>query len=443
MANDINESGSFKAKSSFDEYFKLLDRNSSPDNNKIDYTFEGLIPSSGVGLIVGERGAAKSQLVMRMAACLATGEPLAYPKATKPGLPPHFATPLRIGATLLINCEGNDAMQGRTWSAEQALSDTARASLPPEFKGQLPIITFLGPRRLLTGANQLNLMLERIALERKRYEDFGFPIRQVFFDTLIGIFDIHDENNNSEMQRLMFALNQFSLAFNCPAIGISHPSKSGERKMGDSRGASAVINAVDFAFQLAKINASEHRTLTVTKSRNGASEGIKFGFKTIAFDGIPALVPAYDNDKQASKDKTSKNGAELTVNRARVLKAIQDVAFKGIATKKNISEQLYFIFSRERKAEGLEPIKSNSLGTALSRGLKALAEMGKISFQDKRTIILHEEATIENNVPTTLDTSGSSDAINETVTCDDDEYAMIKRWQVARKIFRSVKLPNF
>jgi len=283
-----------------------------------------------------------------------------------------FGMALKRGATLYFAGEGKYGIATRINSAEKALTDEERQALDPRLNGQLPIITLMGSKMRLKAAEQIDQMILVIAEWRAYYEGLGYPIRFIVFDTLAASFEINDENNNSEMQKIVTALSEYAERFNCFILIVAHPPKSKNHVHGYTRGASALINSADVVLELKKVNNSGHRILTVTKMRDGQSEDAIFPLKITIFDGAPALVANTHHAIQVKEAKT------LTKDQILVLNIITHAPI-GTADRDYIYNKLWLLKAEHINEKSKKLLKTTSLQKQVRRVLNALLKMAKIA----------------------------------------------------------------
>jgi hypothetical protein len=355
-------------------YFRLYDVSDNAEEHKNEYLFDNVLLRKGISVIVGKTGAGKSLTTMRIAAALATGQPIGYPKRTGEDWPATLGMPPHRGATLYFGGEGQSGMRSRIIAARDALPASALDSLPAAFNGQLPIICLGKTSRPLVRDEQIYFIKQAIKERSQFFAEHGYLIRLMVFDTLVSSFFIRDENNNSEMQDLVNTLGIFQTAFDCHIMATAHPSKSSQSK-GETRGASAVVNSADTVLDLQAAGKSDERSLTVTKIRDGAGEGAVFNFSLEKQNGVPALVPIqHDNEKVSHFD----NEVPLFRIAHSVLNAVEASLEDGYATKERVFEEMIAKDVVERAAINKEPSRRDTIRKRLIRGTETLVESGKI-----------------------------------------------------------------
>jgi KaiC/GvpD/RAD55 family RecA-like ATPase len=285
-----------------DIHFSLYDLSSHTGEADGSYLLNGVLPQRGLVVILGSYGTGKTQLAMRIAAAIATEDYLGHGRAPFEELCPLFCAATKHGYMLYFAGEGKQFIEQRIKAAEKALPAYAFNQLNLFYGGVLPVaVCQVHTRSSVDGHidEVYNLIMQA---QRSNQNIVGSP-SVIVFDTLSACYEIKDENNNSEMQRITDSLVKYAEHFNCCVIAITHPPKSHDSPRGYSRGASALINSADVVIQLRKMNTSKYREARITKMRDGPYEGTIMKFKIENFGKAAAFVPVDISPATESKER--------------------------------------------------------------------------------------------------------------------------------------------
>lgn len=116
-------------------------------------------------------------------------------------------------------------------------------------------------------------------------EDFGVPVRLLVFDTLSSTGLVRDENDNSEMARMMAKIGQLATKLDTVAIITHHPAANGKTE----RGATAIFNNADFVIRIERDDPEDPvRSLQLAKQKEGEAP------KTLGYFKLPTRLLGYD-----------------------------------------------------------------------------------------------------------------------------------------------------
>ncbi len=307
------------------KHFRLLDRDVPLTERSVSYLINGMVENSGYGIILGDSAVGKTQLAMRIAASIATESDVAIFDYKECNISPELMPPLtgltmKKGATLFITAEDQENIVNRLLATESLLSDPERSSLP---LGQLPIIPVAIDDMRLTEAEQIEELYDLVQFQILRHTARGYPLSLIIFDTLPASFQLTDESNNNEMQRMANALNAYSRKFGCTVLVTAHPPKSTNRKDGYSRGASTLINSAKFVWEL-KGNGKKLRTVSIRKVKNGPTENAVGTFEIRNMEGIPVFIPTNTESKVSKNKKRERPKKKYQMYVLEILKKAED-----------------------------------------------------------------------------------------------------------------------
>lgn len=283
-----------------DVHFSLCDLTSPNGGGDASYLINGVLPQKGLVVILGSYGTGKTQLAMRIAAAIATEDYLGHGRAPFEELCPFFCAATKQGYMLYFAGEGKQYIEQRIKAAEKALPAYAFNLLNLCYGGVLPIAVCQVHTRSSVDGHIDEVHNIIMQAQKSNQNLIGNPSVMVF-DTLSACYEIKDENNNSEMQRITDSLVKYAEHFNCCVIAITHPPKSNDSPRGYSRGASSLINSADVVIQLKKMNTSKYREVRITKMRDGPYEGTIMKFKIENFEKAAAFVPVDTSPATESK----------------------------------------------------------------------------------------------------------------------------------------------
>ena len=331
-----------------------------------DFLIQGIIPRVGIGILYGQSMVGKSLLCMRLGISLAHGHSFAIdPKNPEVGLPRYR------GSMVYIAGEDDTSVKMRLTSARKAANPDNWKFL--EGLSQFPII----PVRLsseLKNAEQLEDLYGTTYPLLTKLRSEGYPPRLVCFDTMTACMEIKDENNNTEMQRLLNAYKAFGARYESFVLGVAHPDKSGKYL----RGASSQKFAVDVLLRLDEKGEGK-RILTIEKIKNGAPPKEKYAFEHLIIDNAPVLIPIGSNsDKEQALVKPSRLrllDRDLVLNALRTYKLLAATATEQLTL-------LAEVLAVDREHKGKKKPLLKSLEKQVDRSLKELRYMNAIEVNE-------------------------------------------------------------
>jgi RecA-family ATPase len=199
----------------------------------LDFIFPGFLTNS-VACLVGRGGVGKSIWSMQFAMCVAS-------KAANHMFRFLDDTITQHGKVVLFNAEDNQQiLHHRIFQISSTLSPEARE----EVSANLCIESVIGEQALF----QKNI---------KTYIESSMGARLVIFDTL-NRFHRENENDNSEMSKVIHLFEQISRETNAAVLIVHHTGKPKSRPSSDEayfelgRGASAISDNVRFVMSLSR-----------------------------------------------------------------------------------------------------------------------------------------------------------------------------------------------
>lgn len=200
------------------------------------WLFYGILPQTGVGVLVAPSQAGKTFLAIEAARCGATGKPFFKTEPDE-----RFGTLFVFGGT-----EGSGFPQRLAALGEE---------------GPLPISgTVCGNLR---EAGALNHLMESLREKAAQIlADHGVPVRLIVLETLAASGLLMDENSNSEASIAMTNLATLGRELGAFVLTSHHPAKDGK----GARGASAIPSSADYVLEIGRHGVA--RELELTKARN-------------------------------------------------------------------------------------------------------------------------------------------------------------------------------
>ena len=119
------------------------------------------------------------------------------------------------------------------------------------------------------------------------FEENGFALGGIVFDTLARCVPGADENSSADMGRALQAIENFANTFDCLAMIVAHHGKNASAGI---RGWSGLIGAADAIVTVVRDDETKERTITLDKVKNGPDGDC------IAFSLLPAPIGIFDED---------------------------------------------------------------------------------------------------------------------------------------------------
>jgi Bifunctional DNA primase/polymerase, N-terminal/AAA domain len=261
---------------------------------------EGLLPVSGLVIVAGQSGMAKTFGALDLSFSVMTGIDFARHKA------------LRRGGVMWLAAEGESEVFSRL---EGPICDKAAALAEMKIDAaKLPFARQALQVPQLTATSAKKGLLELAGAARAGLEEtFGVELVLIVVDTLNASAGFQDENSSAEVQRAMNLLRDLSRQIGALVVMIDHYGKSTETGVRGSSAKEAAADAV-LAFLGTRDpdgNISERR-MTLTKLRAGpAGITIRFDLRVVQPPGFvgPTCVIDWKEtlDGAASKGKSDRS----------------------------------------------------------------------------------------------------------------------------------------
>lgn len=272
------------------------------------WLFYGVLPATGVAVLVAPSGAGKTFVAIEMGRAIATGK-------TFFGIEPD-----ELGATLYVFAGTEGSGFPLRLAALQEAADLPMGGC------------FVGP--LDNGEALQQLLVDLQTEARRMLAEFGVPVRCVVIETLAATALLKDENDNAEAGRAMSVLAQISRHMNCLVLTSHHPGKDGN----EARGASAIPAAADYVLTIGRKGKDKVRSFEVTKARN--AEERQLGSFTL-------------NEVVLGEDRRGRKISSLTVSAGEA--AAVQIA-KAAAHTERFLQCVDFAIADAAKAEALESV---------------------------------------------------------------------------------------
>ena len=175
---------------------------------------KGLAPRNGIAFIGGQSGAGKTFIAVDLAISLSAGQPF-FGKRIKE----------KVGV-IIIAGEGAQTLQPRITTAKNARS--IHTPLPIAWTDAFP--DFTKAEEVKQFVNRLKRMKQRML------EQYGVRMGCIIIDTLAAVFNLEDENDNSEASKIIRAMKVIGDELDALVMPVHHYGKGAETGL---RGASA------------------------------------------------------------------------------------------------------------------------------------------------------------------------------------------------------------
>ena len=224
---------------------------------------KGLLPFDGVAFIGGQSGAGKTFIAVDLALALATGTPFFGREVRE-----------RVG-TVILAAEGRGMLAARVEAARLERAPNERR-VPVAWAAEIPA--------LMTPA-EIKKFGSRLAVARRYFKtEFAVRLGAVFIDTVVSVFDMEDEDDNSEAARAIRKMRELGNASGALIVPVHHYGKTvttGLRGGSSWRaGADAILSVL--ADRDDTTGEVKNRRLALAKSRDGAEGPIgRFAFRPV------------------------------------------------------------------------------------------------------------------------------------------------------------------
>lgn len=340
--------------------FRVVERGRA---SEADELIAGLLPRTGVALLVGQSTVGKSFFALMLAAAVATGKSVTSVAGTSCGQSLHS------GATIYVAGEGVSGLGARIAACEAAYSGGVGLPITP---------VELGDTRLMgERSGDLKLVVEK---HHGGTVDARGKVRLIVFDTLISTFQIRDENSNAEMQSVLDALRAYAALFDCLVLATVHPGKGrGARRQG-VRGASATFNGADVVLSLSKFR-DGRRWLSVVKMRDGATVGQQLHYEIVPVGHSAFMRPLAARVSIGDTESATPMRALAmlsVIERAWASSPVQLVNFldqlQPAATVSEIVHAYVSLDAKRAREDGRPATKPDTLRKRIERALPQLVE---------------------------------------------------------------------
>lgn len=346
-----------------------------------------LLPSSGLGFLVGEPGVSKSLLALKLCASLATGSPFIHDTHLIKQEDQSIGISTGSYASLYLAGERERGLPDRQKALIRSLQENY--GIIGFDKTGLPMITYaLRSRPYETIHKDIPLYIKEA---RAHLETLGYPLRLIVLDTLQSVLNIPSENGNTEMQYAMNQLREFAEKLGCFILIITHPAQTYGRygsysQKGAPRGATSMRGTADIIWYMEKVGSDGLHKLTVTKGSEGYCEGQSFFYTRVPYENSVALIPI-ETPLDKKHKSSEESDTELMPNDIGVLKAMElayfeygnvepfheDIKIQSV-TRGNLNATLKRLHMKERQKEGKSPISDSAIGNRITRALERLLE---------------------------------------------------------------------
>jgi hypothetical protein len=210
---------------------------------------KGMLPRDGICILGGQSGAGKTFIACDISVALASGRLFFSHKVVE-----------RVGVVILA-AEGANTIANRI--AVASAQNEHGEILPIGWLGSIPDLSKLAEIRKMTTRLR--------AVDQKMRAEHGVRLGAIIIDTLAAAFNLKDENDNAEANRVIGCMNQLAKGVDAVVIPVHHYGKASETGL---RGASAWRGGGDAVLSVLAdrdhtTGKCSNRKLAVAKSRVG------------------------------------------------------------------------------------------------------------------------------------------------------------------------------
>jgi KaiC/GvpD/RAD55 family RecA-like ATPase len=264
------------------------------------YLIKGLLPRGALSVIYGRSGSGKTFAAQDMSLHVALGASWRGHRVNQTGV-------------IYIAAEGGDGALNRVAAF--------RTAYPEHCTGSVPFATIASPVNLLDPDADVSLIIERV---RQATAKFDIPIGLIVIDTLSRAIAGGNENAPDDMGLFVRNVDRLRDETKAHALIVHHSGKDEAR---GARGHSLLRAATDTEIEVIHDDASDIRTMRVTKQRDLPTDG-EFAFRLRSVelgqdtDGDPltSCVVEYLDDAPAS---SRPKAAKLPAGAARALELLR------------------------------------------------------------------------------------------------------------------------
>lgn len=255
-----------------------------------NYLLDNILPTKGVGLLVGEPSVGKTFLTIGMATSIATG---AWFLGSLPASASTMWHPRTIetGATLIIAGEGFDTYSSRVEAAFCGLHGTYVERLRLLGLERLPIC------RISAHGLRNDAKYGKCLADIQEMQEFfaligdAIRLRLIVVDTLPAVYGFHDENSAAEAQDAMNKLSNLANVADAFVLATTHPRKS--QRTQRVRGSGVFEGSADIILNAYVNGRTGKRRLKLTKSRYREAEAEGHEYRLVSIVLPNGITSAY------------------------------------------------------------------------------------------------------------------------------------------------------
>jgi hypothetical protein len=262
----------------------------------------GILPREGLALLYGESGGYKSFLVMDWSFCLATGTP-------------WFGRELVRGPVAYFAAEGGSGLKKRSlaWLVHHQFF----CNDPLEYDRQIPLRMVDDKQLVLQSPEHIMGLLTALQ------HDFPEPPVLVVIDTLSRSSAGADENNNTDMAKVLANADLIRQQLHCVVLLVHHEGKDKER---GPRGASALTANIETSFLVTPDGSGGTRVESIKAKDASKFKPLYLEIQEVRYGTLPdeaslVLVPA--NQALLEEEWKEKQAAKVPDSQATILQCLQ------------------------------------------------------------------------------------------------------------------------
>lgn len=218
--------------------------------------------------------------------------------------------------------------------------------------------------------------LAEIEAEARNIPDTHPEPTLIIIDTMNRNFGDGDENSTSDMTSFIKGLDRLSQRLGCAILVVHHTGLSDANR---SRGSSALLGAMDFAYQC-KVDGAKHISLISSKTKDHKSPEIK------VFEPLDIQLGVDDDGNPISSVVIVETSAPLKNNKLSTAQRIALDALKTVIAKGDSTEGGWKV---EAFAQNIAQTDNpDNKRKAFDRAKKALLDQGLIDVKDDKYSVL-------------------------------------------------------
>ncbi len=273
------------------------------------YLVKGMLPTTGIAFYAGASKAGKTFICLDHCLKLASGANVMGRRAKQVGV-------------VYVAAEDPEGCRARITAWRTA---NPRESATP--------FILIGQPVDLNDADKVDDLKAAIRDASEAFDDMGFRLGMIVFDTLARCLPGGDENNSADMSRVLQTIETFGTDFECLTTIVAHHGKAGTSS--GIRGWSGMTGAADAILTVERDEETQIRTVKLDKVKNGPDgDVVQFTLKRVLTglideDGEESWSCVVTYDGPADVVSKPRRAVALTPEQEIMLTAIRYVVDNG------------------------------------------------------------------------------------------------------------------